>query len=122
MKFYTPLFLLITTFFISACSPHPASGVWKSLEDNDYGIKDLIVSFDGRANFTSLKSENATWHCFWNSTNKQEAELRCTPSTDPDREEQFILTINDQGLAELRHDARLITLLTLQDENPSPKN
>jgi len=54
-------------------------------------------------------------------TNKKQ-NFCCTPFTDPDREEQFILTINDQGLAELRHDARLITLLTLQDENPSPKN
>ena len=122
MKFYTPIFLLVTTFLISACSPHPASGVWKSLEDNDYGIKDLIVSFNGRANFTSSKLDKATWHCFWSSTDKQEAELRCTPSTDPDREERFILTINNQGLAELRHNAQLITLFTLQDKDPSSKN
>lgn len=122
MKCYMPLFLLITTFLLSACSPHSASGVWQSVEDNDYGIKELIVSFDGRANFTSSKPDNATWHCFWSSTNKQEAELHCTPSTDPDREERFSLTINDQGLAELRHDTQLITLFTLQDKNPSPGN
>jgi len=122
MKFYTPLFLLITTILISACSPHPASGVWKAIEDNDYGIKNLTISFDGRANFTSSEPDDTTWHCFWSATSKQETVLDCTPSSDPEQEERFILTINSQGLAELRHNAQLITLLTLQDKNPSPEN
>ena len=122
MKFYAHLFLLITTCLISACSPHPTSGVWKSIEDNDYGLKDLTVSFDGKANFTTSKLYNATWHCFWSPTSKQETVLDCTPSSDPEQEERFTLTINSQGLAELRHNDQLITLLTLQDKNPSPEN
>jgi hypothetical protein len=108
------------SFLITACSPHPASGVWESIEDNDYGIETVVMSFSGRANFTARKLDNVTWHCFWSAKSKQEAELTCTPSTDTEKEEIFTLTINDQGLGELKRDSKLITLLTLLDENPSP--
>ena len=122
MKPLSTLFTLAITLLITACSPHPASGVWKSLEDNDYGIEILTVSFDGRANFTTPKLDNAEWHCFWSATGNKETELNCNPSTDPDKKEIFLLTINNQGLAELRHNTQLIASFTLQDKNPSSEN
>lgn len=121
MKFSLPLLLLSTGFILSACTPHSTSGVWKTTEDNKYGISRLIVSFDGRASFTTPKLDNATWRCFWSAIDKQEAELNCTPSTDSDREERFVLIAKSKGVAELRHNDQLVTTLTLQDENPSPK-
>lgn len=122
MKIYLSPLLLAIGFILSACTPHSASGVWKTTEDNKYGITKLIVSFDGRASFKTPKLDNATWHCFWSAIDKQETELNCTPSTNPDQEERFIITTQNQRIAELRHNDQLVATLTLQDENPSTKN
>ena len=121
MRFSSYLLLPTIVVLLSACTPHPASGVWKTTEDNDYGVSKLVVGFDGRANFETQKLNNASWHCFWSATNTQETVLNCTPSTNPEQEERFTLTINNQGMAELRHNTQLVATLTLQDENPSPK-
>ena len=120
MKFHSSLFLLSITLLLCACSPHPAAGVWKATEDNDYGITKLVVAFEGRADFVTRKLDNATWHCFWAVTGKQEASLDCTSSLNPEQEETFLLTINNQGLAELRHKSQLVASFSRQDENPSP--
>ncbi len=122
MKISPLLFLLNTTFLLSACSPHPTSGVWKQTEDNDYGINKLVVSFDGIATFTTSKLDDAAWHCLWSTASEQEIELSCTPSTDTEKKEPFTLTINNQGIAELRHNSQLIALFTLQDKNPSSES
>jgi hypothetical protein len=122
MKFSIALFLLTNTLLLTACSPHPASGVWKTTADNDYGINKIVVGFDGKANFATPKLDNATWHCFWSAASEQETVLNCTPSTNPDQEERFILSIKNKATAELRHNSQVITVLTLQDENPSPVN
>jgi len=121
MKFHSSVFLLSIILLLSACSPHPAAGVWKTTEDNDYGITKLVVAFEGRADFVTRKLDNATWHCFWAVTGKQEASLDCTSSLNPEQEETFLLTISNQGLAELRHKSQLVASFTRQDENPSPK-
>jgi len=121
MTFYYSLFFLSITLLLSACSPHPAAGVWKASEDNAYGISKLVLSFEGRADFVTRKLDNATWHCFWAVTGKQEANIDCTSSLNPEQEEAFLLRINDQGLAELRHKAQLVGIFTRQDENPSPR-
>lgn len=120
MKFHSSLFLLSIALLLCACSPHPAAGVWKTTEDNDYGITKLVVAFEGRADFVTRKLDNATWHCFWAVTGKQEASLDCTSSLNPEQEETFLLTINNQGLAELRHKSQLVASFSRQDENPSP--
>lgn len=121
MKFYYSLFLISIALLLSACGPHPVAGVWKTTEDNSYGITKLVVSFEGRAVFVSRKLDDTTWHCFWAVTGKQVAKLNCTSSLNPEQKESFLLNINDQGLAELHHKSQLVAILTRQDENPSPK-
>jgi hypothetical protein len=124
MKTSYSLFLLATVLFLSACTPHPSSGVWKatqSTKDNDYGISRLVVNFEGWASFTTSTLDNAAWHCFWAATDKQKASLNCTSSLDSKQEEVFILTVNNQGLAELRHKSKLVGIFARLDENPSPK-
>lgn len=118
MKTFHRLLIISITLFVSACSPHPTSGVWKAIDDNDYGIAKLIVSFDGRAEFVTPKLDNATWHCFWAATGKRQANLDCTPSTNPDEEQLFALSINDQEQAELMHKSKLVATFTLLNENP----
>lgn len=121
MKLTSTLPVLSIAFLLSACTPHSASGVWTTTEDNEYGITKLIVAFEGRANFSTPKLDNANWRCFWSANSEHKTIMDCTPSTNPDQEEQFILTVNTQGMAELQHNSKLITTLTRQDENPSPK-
>ena len=121
MKHLPSLLILTTVFLLTACNPHPTSGVWKASADNDYGIDKLIVAFDGKANFTTTKLDNAEWHCFWSTSSKIKTDLKCTPSTNPDQEERYTLTINDQGLVELKHDDKKITSFIRLDENPSPR-
>ena len=89
MRLHYSLFLLSIAMLLSACSPHPAAGVWKTAEDNNYGITKLVLSFEGRADFVTGKLNNATWHCFWANTGKQEASLDCTSSLNPEQEEAF---------------------------------
>jgi outer membrane biogenesis lipoprotein LolB len=121
MKFYYALFFLCISLLLSACSPHPAAGVWKATKDNSYGISRLVVGFDGRADFVTAKQNNATWHCFWSMSGKQEAKLDCTSSLNTDQEERFVLSINEQGLAQLHHKSQLAGTFTRLNENPSPR-
>jgi len=110
------LFLLTFSFLLSACNPHPGTGVWSSTEDNEYGISKLVVGYDGRVDFSTKKPDNTSWRCFWGAKGKQEIDMNCKSSKNPDQEENYILTVNDQGLAELRHNSRLVALFTRQAE------
>ncbi|PCJ85660.1 MAG: hypothetical protein COA54_10710 [Thiotrichaceae bacterium] len=121
MKYYTSLFLIIIAALLSACSPHPGSGVWKATAENDYGIDKIIIAFDGKARFTSTKIINAKWHCFWTASNKIEINMECTPSTNPDQEEQYTLSVDDQGVAQMKNNTQLIASFTRQHGNPSPQ-
>lgn len=124
MKFlysHFPLIVVIT-LLLTACSPHPGTGVWKAVEDNEMGISKLTVGFEGRAEFISSKNDEKTsWHCFWGVAENENIRLDCSPSTNPEQEKSFILGINDQGLAELRDESTLLASFVLSDENPSPK-
>lgn len=120
MKMLHLLFVFTLAALLSACSPHPAAGVWQAADDNDYGISKLVVSFDGKANFITGKLDNTTWHCFWGATGRQEVNMDCSSSTNTDPEERFILTINDQDIAELQHKSRRVATFTRLDENPTP--
>jgi len=120
MKIFCSPFLLTVALLLTACSPHPGAGVWKSTEDNDYGISELNVSFEGKAEFVTTKLDNTTWHCFWGASGEREASLDCSSSINSEQVERFILTINEQGLAELRHKSQLVASFSRQDENLTP--
>ncbi len=116
-------FLLATTItlLLYACSPHSGAGVWQATTDNEYGISRLVVAFEGWAEFEATKQGNASWHCFWGRSGKLETTMECTSSNNSKQKQQFTLTINDQGLAELRHNSQLIGLFTRLDKNPTLK-
>ena len=114
MKSIYALVLLIVIASITACSPHPASGVWQTTDLNDYGITKMIVAFDGKANLTT---DNATWRCFWSAKTKTEMSLECTPSSNPDNEQIFIMLVKEPGVAELRKGSESIASFIRLDEN-----
>ncbi len=104
--YYFSTFVISLSLFLSACSPHPATGVWKATGDNELGIDRLVAGFEGRAEFTTSKLDNALWHCFWGAPDKVRLKFTCAPSTNPDQKRIFVSSVNDQGLAELRDDFR----------------
>ncbi len=103
---------------LSACSPHPGSGVWKAQGENIFGIPNLTIGFEGKAQFTSSKMTIATWHCFWNAKSKQTIDLDCTPSSDTEAETHFVLTVKDDQTAELSRDGNSVGLFVRQDKMP----
>jgi hypothetical protein len=121
MKRLCSLILLTQIFLLCSCTPHPGSGVWKSSGENEYGINRMVVSFDGTASFTTSKNNPAQWHCFWTASSKIKSDLKCTPSTNTEQEENYTLTVDDQDIAQLKHNGQQIALFVRQDENPSPR-
>lgn len=114
--------IIISALLLSSCSPHSGTGVWKANGDNEWGINRLVVGFEGRAEFSSTKKNNAVWHCFWTAVSDDEGlDLECTPSTDTDNKQKFQVIVNDKGLAELRSESSLLATFALQDEDPSPR-
>ena len=115
-----------TAYLISACSPHPGAGVWKSNTDNEMGIERLVVGFDGKAEFISNKSEKITWHCFWSKLTAKQLNLTCTPSSRPSQKQSFILITINSDKAKLllsnqsNNEYKQVATFKRLDENPSP--
>jgi len=131
MRFCFSAFVIFLSLFLSACSPHPATGVWKATGDNALGIDRLVAGFEGRAEFTTSKINNAVWHCFWGAADKKILKLNCAPSTNTEEKRLFTLSVNEQGLAELRDAGTdgvssiemlpVLATFTRLDEDPSPR-
>ncbi len=133
IRFYFSAFIILLSLFLSACSPHPATGVWKAVGDNALGVDRLVAGFEGRAEFSTSKINNAVWHCFWAASDKKALTLSCAPSTNPEEKRLFTLSVNDQGLAELRDSSPkedsassaeilpVLAIFTRLDEDPSPR-
>ena len=117
---FLPFFIISLLFW--ACSPHEGSGVWQAVEENDLGISKLIVSFEGKAEFTTSQPDNIRWHCFWSIADKKKLALNCTPSNNPEHHQNFQLNINSQGEAELSDDSSVWAKFKRLDENPSLDN
>ncbi len=121
MKLSHLLVTLTITLALFACSPHSGAGVWKATGDNDFGINKLVIAFDGWAEFETTRQDNATWHCFWARSSKQKTDMECSSSINPEQKEKFILTVNNEGVAELQHKSQLIGSFTRLDESPTFK-
>jgi hypothetical protein len=117
MKFKS-FFVISLSALLVACSPHPGTGVWKANTQNALGIDRLTVSFNGRAEFVTSGPEAANWHCFWAGINKQQIELDCKPSTNPDNKQVFVLAATTAGQAKLMQQKKTLAEFTLLDEDP----
>jgi hypothetical protein len=112
------LSLAICALTLSACSPHPGSGVWKAQGENNMGIPSLTIGFEGKARFSSSKTTPATWHCFWNASGRQTIDLDCTPSIDTEAETHFVLTVTDNQAAKLSMDGKPVGNFARSDKMP----
>ena len=108
------LLLALSGFVLAACSPHPGAGRWKSVSDNELGIVDLSIQFDGKAEFVTTKSDIAVWHCFWGKGGESVATMKCVPSTDPERRELYEFVVRDAGRGELLYEGESIATFERQ--------
>jgi hypothetical protein len=120
MRLIDTRFILIAliSLLISACSPHPGSGVWQATSDNKQGISKLTISFEGKAEFVSTKKGNTVWHCFWTAYDKKTLNLDCSPSTDTEQKTTYFFIVNDE-VAELQHETFTLATFKRLDENPT---
>lgn len=112
------LLIAVSLSLLTACSPHPSSGVWVSKADNSLGLSKMIIAFNGKAEFTTSKPTEAKWHCFWGKQSDKALSLDCTPSTNPDLARKFTVIAVDQMNAEMRENDKVIATLKRVDENP----
>ena len=113
----TCFFLPAIALLLSACSPHPGAGNWTAAEENDWGISRLTLSYEGRGLFTS-RQPAATWHCFWGGMDRQTARLDCTPSSNTDRETQFVFSVNQDGIGILSQEGKTLGRFRRIDGKP----
>ncbi len=103
-RYWLPLSL---TLLLAACSPHPGAGRWEALEENESGIHELVLAFDGRAQFATAHPK-ASWHCFWNARKARLAELSCTPSSHPDNKTSYHFRVEENDIGILGRDGKVM--------------
>ena len=99
---------------LSACSPHPGAGEWKAGGDNELGIADLSLHFDGKAEFVTTKKDIAVWHCFWGRGDEAVATMKCVPSSDPERRESYEFVVRGEERGELFYGGESIAVFERQ--------
>lgn len=120
MKLFNHYFIIIifSFFGLSACSPHPSTGVWESTDNNELGVTKIIIAFEGKAGFTSTKPSKVEWHCFWGKENDESLNLDCSPSISTERPRKFVIVSRAENSAELQENGKLLIKLKRINENP----
>ena len=114
MKVRELLFLALGSVTLAACSPHPSAGKWKAVSDNVFGIADLSLQFDGKAEFATTKKDIAVWHCFWGKSGESRATMKCVPSSDPERRELYEFVVQDEKRGELFYNGESVATFERQ--------
>ncbi len=109
--------LLLLPLLLAACAPHPGAGRWQAVADNETGITDLVIAFDGRALFATTKPK-ASWHCFWSGKDTRLALLDCTPSSNPDEKVRWLFHVDGEGTGSLSRDGRILARFRRVDGKP----
>ncbi len=115
---YPFVILFSCLLILTACSPHPGTGVWSANAENKYGLSKIIIAFNGRAEFTTTRLMKTKWHCFWGKKTKTILSLDCSPASNPEQSRKFTIVSLDKMSAELREAGKPIATLKRVDENP----
>ena len=92
----THFLLLPLLFIVSACSPHPGSGGWRSTS-TDARFERLEIRYAGNADFYTKNDDKiAAWRCFWGTSDKQIASLKCIDAGDANNEKTYSFSVDEQ--------------------------
>ncbi len=106
--------ILILTFTLLACSPHPGAGSWLAKGTNTLGISHINVVFEGTADIYTADKEEAIRRCFWSAISKQDISMQCVYADDTDKKVVYQFMVNELGEAKLLQDEQLIGYFTEQ--------
>lgn len=108
------LFLSLNLIFISACSPHSASGTWVASEDNQANYSKILIHFDDKLEIYAQDAVKPVQYCGWSAISKQTIEMECMSSEDQKEMDIYQLNIIDKMNAELTYEGKVIAKFILK--------
>ena len=109
------LFLSLSLIFLSACSPHPASGTWIASADNQTNYSKILIHFDRKLEIYAQGSIKPVEYCGWSPISQKKIEMRCMSSDEQKEMDKYQLNII-KATAELTREGKVISSFTLVDE------
>ncbi|MCW9047469.1 MAG: hypothetical protein OQK46_05260 [Gammaproteobacteria bacterium] len=107
-NYYVLLFSALVTAFLTACSPHPATGTWLASEVNTNNYSKIIVHFDPKLEIYSVQSNKPALYCGWSGANKNDIILECMSSENQKQMDIYQLNVTDESKAELVYEGEVI--------------
>jgi hypothetical protein len=98
---------ILPLLLLAGCSPHPGSGTWVPVPEEETDFSMLQVHYNGRAELLSKGKDAIIRHCFWVGIGKKSIKLDCVPSNNTGIEEQFQLNVVAEGEAELMFNGKV---------------
>jgi len=95
------LFSILGLTFLTACSPHPATGTWLSSGANSENYSKMIVHFEPRLEIYSGKSDKPTLFCGWSGFDNNSITLECMSSEEQKQMDMYQFDVKDKTQAEL---------------------
>lgn len=112
---------LLSLFFIlllAACSPHPGSGIWLSVDDTGpYGK--LAILFEGQAELYPVGRKAYRYRCFWAGLSADSLRMDCVSADDPAQKARFEFRVLADGSGELLESGRSLGHFHRTDEKPT---
>jgi len=102
------LFSTLGLTFLTACSPHPATGTWLSSEANTENYSKMIVHFEPRLEIYSGKSDKPTLYCGWSGFDSDSITLECMSSEEQEQMDMYQFNVIDNTQAELLFKGQVI--------------
>ena len=115
-----PLFIVcLSSLLLSACSPHPGSGIWVPLDDSEAPYTRLEVLFEGRAELFAPGREGHLYRCFWGGTDADSIRLDCISADDEAVKPVFTFRVAADGTGELIASGESIGFFQRTEEKPT---
>ena len=114
------LFLtLFPSLLLSACSPHPGSGIWVPLDDREAPYAKLEVLFEGRAELFVPDREEHLYRCFWGGAGANSIQMECVSADNETVKPSFTFRVAADGTGELIESGQTIAFFRRTDEKPT---
>jgi len=102
------MFSVLVSSFLTACSPHPATGTWLSSDANTENYSKMVVHFEPRLEIYSKNSDKPTLYCGWSGYDKDSITLECMSSENQKQMDMYQFNVTQNSQAELLHDDKVI--------------
>ena len=110
---------LFLSLLLSACSPHPGSGIWVPLDDRDATYSKLVVLFEGRAELFRPGRDEHQYRCFWGGTGSDSIRMECISADNETDKPLFTFRVVADGTGELMDSGQTIGFFRRTDEKPT---